>query len=68
MQVSARPTFLSRWSMVFISAAAYGGPGRHASAMAGMPAVTTATGISMIIMHGLTGGSIAFLVPTQTHQ
>ena len=41
-----------------------GGPFQAMSGtMPGLPAATTATGITMIVMHLITGGAIAFLLP-----
>ncbi len=39
-----------------------------AGAMPGMPVATTATGITMIVMHLVTGGIIAGLLPAQARR
>ena len=64
VRVSSRPTQIFTTAAVVLTLLSLAAPVQAlAGAMPGMPAATTATGVSMIAMHLITGGLIAGLLP-----
>ncbi len=68
-RVSGRPWSIFRVAAMVLTLLSLAGPLQAlAGAMPGLPAATTATGLTMVALHVITGGAITFLLPAQARR